>query len=225
MKISELLEAKDSQRWKILLHPGDGAGPAYPKDQVDKLLAQLNKKGAATLVRSTAKNLEITVKFDKQVSEDEVWDCIGNAKVDAELGWGGSVRPMKKINEIKDDPDAEFSFREVYGVTIHKATMRSDWFNPRGPGKKDANLPGLTKEQRSAFKKLEDDEYDMINGWYANGKEWPRETDNRDGVWFEKSIPVFAKAGTKGAVAILPSGKVKNVSSKTWKPDLSDFKL
>ena len=132
-----------------------------------------------------------------------------------------------KLNEIKKtDPDKKFNYRDIYGVTIHKSVMHADWIsrNARNPKKKQNNLHHTTSDQGAAYKKLENDDYDLINGWEATGKEFPRETDNKDGVWFERSIAIFAKPGQKGAVAVLPSGKLKTVTSKTWKPELSDFK-
>jgi hypothetical protein len=122
--------------------------------------------------------------------------------------------------------DTPFSYQEAYGVHIRKVQFSSGLAGPKHclPEDRSGNFHYLTEAQRQEIE-WRKDRYYVVNGYAAEGKEFPDPKDNSKYTYLYKEIVILRRFNARsGVIAIYPSGAWETQSSMTWKPTVEHFK-
>lgn len=132
------------------------------------------------------------------------------------------IKELLEQTKMKDG-DEPFSYQEWVGVKINKVRFTRELFS-KNPSGKDGHFLYLTPSQKTAVQKRAESGWHPVNGYEASGKEFADPDDNKSGTSFNRNIVILTKVGEPGALAVLPSGQTQTLKSKSWVPELKDFK-
>lgn len=128
---------------------------------------------------------------------------------------------MVKCVPCEDEGSKPFVYQEVYGVHIQKLTYKKFAFF----GSPNLQYTKLLELQHYKIKDFETKGWEMINGYAIYGQVFSDPNDNKSGTHVaETNVIIMGKPGTKGAIAVLPDGRVLALTSRAWKPTVEHFK-
>lgn len=114
-----------------------------------------------------------------------------------------------------------FDYQEWNGPKIQKLT-----YEKHSLFGENLKFTKLMPDQQVKIKQALIGGYRMINGYVIYGKVFSDPNDNKSGKHVpETNVIIMASPGTKGAIAVLPTGEILALTSKSWKPSVSHFKL
>lgn len=129
---------------------------------------------------------------------------------------------MLKCVPCEDEGSKPFVYQEVYGLHIQKLTYKSYSFF----GAERLQYTKLMPAQKAKIDQCKAGGYEMINGFAIYGQVFSDPNDNKSGTHHpETNVIIMASEGVKGAIAVLPTGEVLALTSKSWKPETKHFKI